>query len=181
MTHIHAVLAHKDFEMPNKYYFDFNKVICFSQQPIVTNLENVVYRTEGYDDRLVGEYAIWQYLLDNYKDVDWFSLHHYRRILDLYHEHFCVAKPVYFNCSLIQQTVSCHSVKLAQILEAILSKEDFEYSLIKYCSDRCKVDFNTAENVYIEDFANGGFSSGEVCCTWWRYTGFPLLLSRTSF
>lgn len=127
MTHIHAILAHKDFEMPNKYYFDFNKVICFSQQPIVTNLENVVYKTECYDDRLVGEYAIWQYLLDNYKDVDWFSLHHYRRILNLYHEHFCVAKPIYFNCSLIQQTVSCHSVKLAQILEAILPKEDFEY------------------------------------------------------
>lgn len=61
------------------------------------------------------------------------------------------------------------------------TKEAFEYSLIKYCSDRCKVDFNTAENVYIEDFANGGFSSGEVCCTWWRYTGFPLLLSRSSF
>lgn len=124
---LHAVLAHKDFELPNSYYFDFNKVICLSQNKIKTNLETVKYKLDGYDDRLVGEYAAWQYLLDNFKDVEWFTLHHYRRILNQYYHHISLAKPIYFNCSVMQQTASCHSIKLVKMLEQILQKEDFTY------------------------------------------------------
>ena len=54
-------------------------------------------------------------------------------------------------------------------------------SIFRYCCDRCKVGLNMAETAFVEDYAKGGMSSGEVSCKWWRATGIPLLLKRAAY
>lgn len=60
-------------------------------------------------------------------------------------------------------------------------QSELQYSLFKYCSDRCKVSLNMAESAYVEDFDKGGMTSGQISCKWWRETGLPLLFSRRDF
>jgi hypothetical protein len=122
---LHCILTHKSFEYPRDICFDYDDVCCFAQKKIKTNLPFKKYKLEGYDDRLVGEYSLWQYILDNDKTHDWFVLHHYRRFLVNQYHTLCTAQPIVTNCSLLQQTIASHSVKLAQILKAILSPQDF--------------------------------------------------------
>lgn len=54
-------------------------------------------------------------------------------------------------------------------------------SIFRYCCDRCKVGLNMAETAFVEDYAKGGMSSGEVSCKWWRAIGIPLLLKRAAY
>ena len=58
---------------------------------------------------------------------------------------------------------------------------DLAFSLFRYCSDRLKISINMSDKAYVEDFAKGGMSSGEVSCKWWRETGISLLTSRADY
>ena len=122
---LHAILAHKPFTFPEQYKFDYDDVCVFSQKRIKTNLPFKKYKVEGVDDRIFGEFAIWKWLVENDKKHEWFVLHHYRRYLNTYYHHFCVAEPIHFNCSVLQQTAACHSVKLVQMLQSVMHPQDF--------------------------------------------------------
>lgn len=120
---LEAVLSHKDFTYPGTIYFN-NDVKAYSQKKIKTNLPFKKYKSE-YDDRIHGELAIWKYLYEKETNYDWYLLHHYRRHLTAYYDHFCIPEPIQLNCSVLQQTAVCHSFKLVDIFKQILSPEDF--------------------------------------------------------
>lgn len=122
---LHAVLAHKDFEFPTHYYFNFEPVYAFSEKEIKTNLPLKIYKSE-YDSRLFGELGIWKWLYENEKS-DWYCLHHYRRFFEEYHEHVCLPTPIMLNCSLLQQLAVCHSPKLCEWLQKVLDPNDFNF------------------------------------------------------
>lgn len=126
MADLYAVLAHKDFEYPNNIYFNFEDVKCYSQKKIKTNLPFKKYKTDGYDDKLFGELPLWIYLFEHETKYEWLTLNHYRRhMVEMYHN-LSIAQPIYFQCSILQQTAWCHSPKVVELLNAVLSKEDFE-------------------------------------------------------
>lgn len=125
MKHIHAVLAHKDFEFPKQYYFNYEPVYAFSQKDIKTNLTLKIYSSE-YDDRLFGELGLWKYLFEH-EQYDWYTLHHYRRYFEEYYEHVSLPMPIQFNCSLLQQLAVMHSPKICDWLRQVLDPADFQF------------------------------------------------------
>lgn len=126
MSDLTAILAHKDFEYPNNIYHDFEDVKCYSQKKIKTTLPFKRYKTEGYDDKLFGELPLWLYLYDRETQYEWYTLEHYRRHLVRQYHSLSIAQPIYFQCNILQQTAWCHSVKVVDLLQAALPKEDFE-------------------------------------------------------
>ena len=122
---LHCVLAHKDFEFPAKYVFNYEPVHAYAEHEIKTNLPLTIYKSE-YDSRLFGELGIWKWLYEN-ENADWYCLHHYRRFFEEYHEHVCLPNPIMLNCSLLQQLAICHSPKICEWLQQALDKNDFNY------------------------------------------------------
>ena len=125
MKHIHAVLAHKNFEFPKQYYFNYEPVYAFSQKDIKTNLTLKIYNSE-YDDRLFGELGLWKYLYEH-EQYDWYTLHHYRRYFEEYYEHVSLPMPIQFNCNLLQQLAVRHSPKICEWLQQVLDPNDFQF------------------------------------------------------
>lgn len=151
MRYLQAILAHKDFIWPERYYeFSYNDycMTVFTQNPnLHTNLKNVhVYN--GLDSKLYGELSIWYYLYNNTPDFDKISLNHYRRRMDAVYPHMenvvTLPYPVTLKNTLFEQFILSHGCIFANALKEVLPEQDKElfmksnvmFPYTMFCADK---------------------------------------------
>lgn len=133
MRYLQAILAHKDFTWPERYYeFSYKDycMTCFTQNPnLHTNLKNV-HVFDGLDSKLYGELAIWYYLYNNTPDFDVISLNHYRRRMDAVYPHaentVTLPQPLTLAVPMFEQFSRLHGCVFANALKDALSDQDKE-------------------------------------------------------
>ena len=112
------VLAHKPFDKTPFKYVPNTTFISDNNTEGTVNIENLP------DSRIYGELPFWIYIYNQLKESnDFAALHHYRRRFEYVHENVCLAKPMYFNCSLADQLSLFHSPRITDAMTKALGSD----------------------------------------------------------
>lgn len=114
------IITHKDFDLP-LFTKEGYTVIC-PKGVTVTNWKNVEYFDNGLDNRMWSEIAAMKWIADNSTE-DWIQINHYRRILDEFPCHCCMAEPMVFqNMNLAQHYSLYHNIDDLSICSGIIKE-----------------------------------------------------------
>lgn len=118
-----AVLCHKpeNFKFAKAHFQDRDNRLYLSD----TNVEGTlnIYQ-EGYNSKVFGELPAYMWLAEHLREQDWCSLNAYRRKLKL-GIGTLVAQPMEWKCSVLDQLANYHSAIYADVLNAILPRNEF--------------------------------------------------------
>jgi len=137
-----AVIAHKSFNWLDGDYIN-DQFCVFTPRKITTNLHNIKRFKSELDDRIWSE---WSAIYNIYKHVndDFIEINHYRRRLETYESHNCVATPMRFKCSIAEQYANCHNIAdLHTTSEIIKLKFTKMYDIfVKICQNNVLIPYN---------------------------------------
>lgn len=113
------IITHKQFDLP-LYNKEKYTVLC-PKGTTIENWPNIIYFESELDNKIWSELSGMVWIRNNVQS-DWITINHYRRIMETFYNHICVAAPATMSINVAQNYKIYHNIADLMICSNIIQK-----------------------------------------------------------